>query len=67
MKRFNADTGSEEKLPNVDSFIEEVIELCKKYDLSIRHEDRYGAFEVYGKFDEDSASWLRSAYYIPSK
>lgn len=66
MKRFNTDTSCEEEIPKVDEFIEAVLSLCKKFDLSIGHEDSYGAFEVFGRYNEDTASRLRSANYAPA-
>ena len=30
----------------VERFIEQIIKLCKEYDLSLAHEDRHGSFVI---------------------
>lgn len=46
------------KLEKVQKFIDEIITLYKKYDLSISHEDCHGSFiiESYCEYNE---GWLR--------
>ena len=44
----------------VDAFIEEVIEVCKRHELSISHEDGHGTFEI-EKYSESNVKWLRQA------
>jgi hypothetical protein len=49
----------EQKLP-VKTFIEEVIEVCKKHGYAIGHEDTQGAFEIKG-YNTDDIEWFRAA------
>lgn len=41
-------------------FYNDIDEVCKKHNLSISHEDEYGAFEI-EKYDEQNIRWLKSA------
>ena len=43
------------------AFKEEVKELCKKYDLSISHEDTQGAFILINSYDEHFMKWFMDA------
>lgn len=63
MKRWNGREFVE--LPNVDSFIEEIISVCKKHNLSISHEDGHGAFEI-EPYSKENVDWLRQANSIES-
>ena len=44
-------------------FLEEIEVICKKYDLSISHEDDHGAFEI-DRFNADNMEWLKAAHTI---
>ena len=50
-----------EKSSKVKDFINEVIELCKKYKFSISHEDIHGAFLICN-YDEKNIDWFRHAF-----
>ena len=41
-------------------FFDEIELICRKYGLSISHEDGHGSFEI-KKFDENNLDWLREA------
>ena len=41
-------------------FYKELNELCKKYNLSISHEDCHGDFEI-ENYDEKNMDWLMNA------
>lgn len=47
----------------VDTFIEEILEVCKKHGLHISHEDTHGAFVITN--DDESGDyyqrWLRAS------
>lgn len=45
---------------NHNSFYDEVENICKKYDLSISHEDIHGSFRI-DEYDEENINWLREA------
>lgn len=44
----------------IKSFLDEIEKLCKKYELSISHEDGGGSFIIEG-YDDYNIEWLRSA------
>lgn len=46
MLRFNVATGQRVQSDKQDAFIEELIIVCKKYNMSISHEDGHGAFQI---------------------
>ena len=50
-----------EYLPS-ETFFDEIEAVCKKYGLSISHEDGWGAFEIV-PFDEECIEWLRAANF----
>lgn len=55
--------GSENvSVPEADTFIEEVLAVCKKHGMSISHEDHHGAFEIIA-FTDEAAEWLREALW----
>lgn len=41
-------------------FLKEIEEVCKKYNLSISHEDGQGSFEL-DTFNQDNIEWLEHA------
>ncbi len=44
----------------IESFLKEIIKVCKKYNFSISHEECYGAF-IIEEYDEDNIKWLMGA------
>ncbi len=44
---------------NILLFLNEINEVCKKYNLSISHEDGHGAFEI-EKYSEHNQNWLNN-------
>lgn len=44
----------------IDLFLKEVIDVCKKHNFSISHEDGHGAF-VIEIYEDDYAEWLNAA------
>ena len=65
MKRFNEDTHKEETFPDVDNFLAEIKEVCRRHNFWIGHEDHHGAFEIHAGFDEEEATWIDYAQYYP--
>lgn len=43
---------------DVEGFLNEIIDVCKKYNLSISHEDSQGSF-ILEKYDEYNIDWLK--------
>lgn len=42
-------------------FLEEIETICKKYNLSISHEDEYGAFEIV-EYHKAYIEWLQRSH-----
>jgi hypothetical protein len=53
-------SGSMKKLPEVDAFLSEVLEVCRKHGMSLGHEDHHGSFIVQ-EYSEENAGWLAAA------
>lgn len=64
MKRSNYMTGAEEEIPQADAFLDEIEAVCRKYGLSISHEDGHGAFKI-EPLHEVNIKWLRDAAWNP--
>jgi hypothetical protein len=45
---------------NVEAFLIEIVEVCRKHGFSISHEDGHGAFQVV-PLDEANVEWLLNA------
>ena len=61
MNHWINEKNEREDLPS-ETFFDEIEAICKKYGLSICHEDGWGAFEIV-PFDEDNIEWLRAANF----
>jgi hypothetical protein len=61
IKRFNTITKIREENIQVDLFIDEILEVYKKHNMSISHEDKFGAFIIEKNFD-DNCKWLEYAH-----
>lgn len=59
MKRWDRVTKENREFPQVDAFIAEIADVCRKHGLSIGHEDGYGAFIV--EKGDDNIDWLEAA------
>lgn len=60
MKRWVNRNNREEEVPEIDKFLEEVVEVCERHKLTLSHEDLNGAFQV-EEMDEANMEWLRNA------
>lgn len=47
-------------MKGIDDFLIDIINICKKHNLSIGHEDTHGAFLIF-PYDEDLVTWLKNA------
>lgn len=45
---------------NIKNFLREYKELCKKYNVSLGHEDEYGGFILH-EYDEEMIEWVEAA------
>ncbi len=50
------------EIEKAKAFIKEIIDVSKRYNLSIGHEDSQGAFLIQ-EYNEINIEWLRAAYY----
>jgi len=66
VKRWNSTVGDEDERPEVDAFLAEIAEVCRRHKLTLSHEDRHGAFEVIPREPtEHDTCWLTEAHYAP--
>ena len=64
MKSWNCKTKQMVETPeNIKEFLNEIEILCKRYNLSISHEDSHGAFQI-EKYNELNIEWLKNAHII---
>lgn len=47
----------------IEKFLKEIDETCKKYNLSISHEDTHGSF-IIEEYSKENIEWLRQAYCV---
>jgi hypothetical protein len=62
MSRWDCATNSDVDDAAVEAFIDELVEVCRRHNMVLGHEDKHGAFEVERIFTEDRANWLRAAH-----
>lgn len=60
MIRYDIATKSDVENPDVDKFVEELIDVCHKYGMCLSHEDLQGSFIV-RNLDDNFIAWLRHA------
>lgn len=46
----------------MEEFLNDLVEVCRKHNKSLSHEDTHGAFQVV-PFDEAYVRWLKEAYW----
>ena len=51
---------------NISDFLNEIENICKKYNLSIGHEDSHGGF-IIEDYDDSNIEWLKDARDNTSK
>lgn len=66
MERYNIILNEYKENKEVDNFIREIIEVCKKHGMSISHEDDHGAFEIV-KYNDSDAKWFSDAIDATSR
>jgi hypothetical protein len=59
-KRWDSRTTDEVENKEIDAFLDDIIKVCKKHNMSISHEDCHGAF-IIENFDNHNEQWLRAA------
>ena len=45
---------------DVDAFLSEIESVCKKHNMSLGHEDNYGAFLI-SEYSDENIEWLKDA------
>lgn len=62
MESWNNIKNIREKIPGKQiKFLNDIEKVCKKYNLSISHEDPHGAFKI-EKYSEENIEWLKHAH-----
>jgi hypothetical protein len=62
MERFVTGGSLDTSNARVEAFLDEIVEVCKKYKLSIAHEDHHGAF-IIEEYSKTNIDWLHDAHY----
>jgi hypothetical protein len=52
--------GDSRDVPEVDAFLADIVEVCKRHKMSLAHEDRHGGFEV-EQLSDANINWLLDA------
>lgn len=60
-ERYILYEGKSGKFSEIDAFLNDIAEVCKKHSMAISHEDRHGAF-VIERYSEDNLKWLSYAH-----
>ena len=60
MFRWNRKEHKDVEVPRIDNFLEEILSVCKKHNLSISHEDWHGAF-IIEEYSDKLSQWLNEA------
>ena len=60
MKRWNKKINKSQENKKIDTFIDEIISVCKKHNFSISHEDYHGSFEI-ETYNDNNIKWLKDA------
>ena len=61
MKVWDSHKGEFIETPaNIVNFYNDIEAVCKRYDLSISHEDGHGSFEL-EPYCDDNIDWLRNS------
>jgi len=60
MDRWDYIKNCRREIPQIDIFLAEIIEVCRKYNLSISHEDSQGGF-IIEPASEENFRWLLDA------
>ena len=58
MKRWVCTKSESQDVPEIDAFLADIVEVCKKHNLWLGHEDEQGAFEV---VDGSTEEWIIEA------
>ena len=61
LSHYNPDRKTYVKNERIDRFLEEIIDVCKRHDLTLSHENKEGAFEI-ENFDHQTIEWLKAAF-----
>lgn len=59
-RRWNATTKDYGTSPKVDAFLDDIVAVCRKHNMSLGHEDSHGAFLV-EDYSEENVRWLNAA------
>ncbi len=58
---WDCNTSQYDTSSKVDEFLKELVELYKKHNLSISHEDKHGNF-IIEEYAEENVKWIEDPY-----
>ena len=61
MKRWDEEQSCNVESEKIDEFLLEIMQVCKKHNLTIAHEDYHGAFIIEGE-SESNLEWINNAH-----
>lgn len=64
MTRWSTAERRDVDAPDIDAFLNDLLDVCRKHNMGLGHEDQHGAFEVCRGFDESLAEWLMKAHLV---
>lgn len=62
MKRWDTRDDTETEDSGIDAFLQDVLEVCKKHNMTLGHEDEHGAFRVHIGASGIYTEWLLAAH-----
>ena len=61
MERWNTIKRKKVVSEDIDAFITDIVDVYKKHNMSISHEDNHGAFEI-KRYSQNNVNWLNNAH-----
>lgn len=58
--RWVCKEGRRIQRPHIDKFLDELADLCRRYDLTISHEDHHGSFLIQD-YSRENIEWILDA------
>jgi hypothetical protein len=59
--RWDEVVGGRVEAPDVDAFLAEIVEVCRRHNMAIGHEDMEGRFLIARGYSPKAADWLLQA------
>jgi hypothetical protein len=62
MSRWDSSTNTSVEDDAVEAFLDDLVEVCRKHQMTLGHEDEHGAFQVLCRFSEANIRWLLAVH-----